>query len=216
MASRSTPVRARVADAILLVALQGLRAHSSAVKKLAAGRSPLYALAALVAALAIAIPAFGADPSAKPDASAKAKDKRPEVSVTLSGTIAKTTDEKGRPTFTMTVGGVTWELSAGPKWYWKDNSPLAPYVGKSVTVVGTHHEGDTDLDVTSVDGKALRGEGRPPWAGGPKVVGASHPGFGHGRDKAPGQLKDKTKAGTDADDANEPEASESPSATPGT
>jgi hypothetical protein len=180
------------------------------MKKLAGSRSPLYVLAALVVALVIAIPAFGADPSAKPDASAKPKDKGPEVSVTLTGTVAKTTDEKGRPTFTITVNGVTWELSAGPKWYWKDNSPLAAYVGKSVTVVGTHHEGDTDLDVSTIDGKALRGEGKPPWAGGPKVVGSAHPGFGHGRDKAPGQLKDKTKTGSDADETGEPEASASP------
>src|SRR5678815_1243050 len=162
------------------------------MNRLAGGRSPIYALIALGAALAIAIPVLGADPSAKPDNPGKSKDKGAEISVTITGTIVKATDEKGRPTFTMTVSGTTWELSAGPKWFWKDNSPLAAYVGKSVQVVGTHHEGDTDLDVTSIDGKALRGEGKPPWAGGPKVVGASHPGFGHGKANAPGQLKDKT------------------------
>jgi len=196
--------------------MQGLRVHASAVLTLPRRRFPLYVLAVVVVALAVAIPVLGADPSAKPDTPGKAKDKGAEISVTLTGTIVKATDDKGRPTFTMTVSGTTWELSAGPKWFWKDNSPLAAYAGKSVQVVGTHHEGDTDLDVTSIDGKALRGEGRPPWAGGPKVVGAAHPGFGHGRDKAPGQLKDKTKSGTDASDADEPEASESPSATPGT
>ena len=183
---------------ILLVALQGFRAHASAMKKLAHGRSPLYVLAAIVVAMLIAIPVLGADPTAKPGKSNEAKDKGAEISVTLNGTIAKTSDEQGRPTFTLTVNGVTWQLSAGPKWYWKDNSPLGAYVGKSVQVVGTHHEGDTDLDVTSIDGKALRGEGKPPWAGGPKVVGASHPGFGHGKANAPGQLKDKT--GTDSGD----------------
>jgi hypothetical protein len=75
---------------------------------------------------------------------------------------------------------------------------LAKYVGSSVTVKGTHHEGSQDLDVESVDGTALREEGRPPWAGGPRVVGESHPGWkgssdkpgnGLGRDGAPGQGK---------------------------
>ena len=172
---------------------------------------PVRLLVTFAVALVIAIPVLAANPTASPGAGGKGKDKGPEISVTLTGTIVKAADDKGRPTFTMTVNGVTWELSAGPKWFWKDNSPLAAYAGKSVQVVGTHHEGDTDLDVVSIDGKALRGEGRPPWAGGPKAVGATHPGFGHGKDKAPGQLKDKTKAGSDADDADEPEASESPS-----
>jgi hypothetical protein len=180
------------------------------MKRLTGPWLPVQLLIAFAIALVIAIPVIGANPTAKPDTPGKGKDKGPEVSVTLTGTIVKTTDEKGRPTFTMTVNGVTWELSAGPKWFWLDKSPLGTFVGKSVTVVGTHHEGDTDLDVTTIDGKALRGEGKPPWAGGPKVVGSAHPGFGHGRDKAPGQLKDKTKTGSDADETGEPEASASP------
>jgi hypothetical protein len=175
------------------------------MNRLAGGRSRIYALVVVAVALIIAIPVLGADPSAKPDDPGKSKaDKGAEISVTITGTVVKTTDEKGRPTFTMTVNGTTWELSAGPKWFWKDNSPLAAYAGKSVQVVGTHHAGDTDLDVTTIDGKALRGEGKPPWAGGPKVVGASHPGFGHGKANAPGQLKDKTKTET------EPESSTGP------
>jgi hypothetical protein len=164
--------------------------------------SPAYLFVALVVALVIAIPVLGADPSAKPENPGKSKDKGAEISVTLTGTIVKTTDEKGRPTFTMTVNGTTWELSAGPKWFWKDNNPIAAYVGKSVQVVGTHHEGDTDLDVQTIDGKALRGEGKPPWAGGWKALGKIHPGFGHGHDNAPGQLKDKT---TNPDESPEPE-----------
>lgn len=101
----------------------------------------------------------------------------------------------------MVVDGVTWELSAGPKWFWGVNNPLAAYVGKSVEVTGTYHTGEHDLGVATVDGKALRAAGKPPWAGGPKVVGSSHPGWkdghpgnGHGRENAPGQLKDKSKA----------------------
>ena len=106
----------------------------------------------------------------------------------------------------MTVGGVTWELSAGPKWYWGTKNPLAPFVGKSVEVAGTYHAGDTDFDIDTVDGKALRSAGKPPWAGGPKVVGKGHPGL-EGRQarqrswsrqcSRPG-LKDKS-AGTSSD-----------------
>lgn len=164
----------------------------------------------VVAAMVLAIPVLGADPSpsagapgqTKPDKAAKA-DRGPEIALTLRGTVVRTTDGKGRPSFTMTVDGTTWELSVGPKWYWGDRSPLAAFVGKSVEVVGTHHQGETELDVDTVDGTALRTSGKPPWAGGPKVVGSIHPGWkawkvdgkpgkGHGRDGAPGQTKDKS------------------------
>lgn len=160
-------------------------------------RRVLLPLAGLLALLLIAAPVFAAKP-VKPD-------KGPELAKTLAGTVASSEDAKGRATFTMTVGGVTWELSAGPKWYWGTKNPLAPFVGKSVEVAGTYHAGDTDLDIDTVDGKALRSAGKPPWAGGPKVVGKGHPGWkdgkpgnGHGRGNAPGQLKDKS-AGTSSD-----------------
>lgn len=166
----------------------------------------------LVAVLAIAVPVLGAHPSAKPEPPGQAKQekaaKSPEIALTLTGTVAKTTDAKGRPTFTMAVAGVTWELSAGPKWYWLDNSPLAAFVGKSVQVAGTHQAGETELDVDTVDGKALRAAGKPPWAGGPTAVGKIHPGWkastaegkpgnGNGRATAPGQTKDKSGDATD-------------------
>lgn len=185
-------------------------------------------LAVVIALLAISIPVLAASPppsadpgdsakpensakpekSAKPERSAKPEkpakpDKVPEVAITLKGTVEKTTDAKGRPSFTMTVDGKTWSLSAGPPWFWGDNNPLAAFVGKSVTIVGTTRTGAADVDVETVDGKALRAAGKPPWAGGPWVVGPSHPGWkswmaggkpgnGHGRDKAPGQLKKAT------------------------
>lgn len=157
-------------------------------------RRALLPVAGLITLLLIAAPVLAAKP-----------DKGPELAKTLSGTVAGSTDGKGRATFSMTVGGVVWELSAGPKWFHGANNPLAAYVGKSVEVTGTYHEGETSLDVDTVDGKALRASGKPPWAGGPKVVGRGHPGWkdsrpvrGHGREHAPGQLKDKTKA-PDAD-----------------
>jgi hypothetical protein len=177
----------------------------------------------LVAVLAIAVPVIAADPSpsAGPPGQQKAKepgnpgqgkgqakpDKGPELTKTLSGTVQQGTDDKGRPTFTVVVGGVTWELSAGPKWFYGDKSPLAKWAGKSVTVAGTYHEGETELDVETVDGQPIRDPGKPPWAGGPWVVGPSHPGWkdwmadgkpgkGHGRANAPGQQK----GSTDSDD----------------
>jgi len=175
-------------------------------------RSPRVFLpvAGLAALLLVVAPVLGASPSPKP---AKT-DKAPELTTTLTGTVASSEDAKGRATFTMVVAGVTWELSAGPKWFWGANNPLAAFVGKSVEVAGTYHAGKNDLHVVTVDGKALRAAGRPPWAGGPKVVGSSHPGWkdgkpgkgygrehapgaGHGREHAPGQNKDKSTTSDD-------------------
>lgn len=190
-----------------------------------AGRRLVLLVAGSILVLAIAIPVMGADPSPsagppgqtkpdkpdkspnpnKPDKAQKADKaaKAPEIAVTVTGTVTQTTDAKGRPTFTLTAGGTTWELSAGPKWYWGDRNPLAASVGKSVTVTGTHREGSTDLSVDTIDGVALRAAGKPPWAGGPWVVGPTHPGWkswmadgkpgkGHGRENAPGQDRDAT------------------------
>ncbi|MFL5717592.1 MAG: hypothetical protein ACJ77V_08445, partial [Chloroflexota bacterium] len=124
-----------------------------------------------IVVLAVAIPVLAADPSSppgqsKPDKSANpgqqkkaekaAKPKTPEVAVTVTGTVQQTTDGKGRPTFTLTANGKTWDLSAGPPWYWGDKNPLKAFVGKSVTVAGSTHEGSTEVDVETVDGKAIR------------------------------------------------------------
>jgi hypothetical protein len=174
-------------------------------------RAGLVILAGLTA-LAIAIPVLAASPGpssappghSKPEKSAK-PDRAPEIAVSLTGTITKGADDEGRPTFTMTAQGKTWTLSAGPSWFWGDKNPLAAYVGKSVTVAGTQEQGDTEVDVETVDGVALRAPGKPPWAGGPWVVGPTHPGWkswmaggkpghGHGRETAPGQLKKASPA----------------------
>lgn len=183
-------------------------------------RRSLLVVVALIGALAVAIPVLAASPSpasgppgqAKPDKSAKPEKgaKGPEVPVTVTGTIVQTTDDQGLPAFTLTAGGKTWDLSAGPSWYWGDKNPLKPFVGKSATIAGRSHAGDTELDIETVDGKAIRAPGKPPWAGGPWVVGKIHPGWkdwmaggkpgkGLGSKSAPGQLKDQT-----------PEAEESP------
>ena len=152
---------------------------------------------AVVATLAIGIPVLGADPSPsavppgqikpdtspnpnKPDKAGKEAEKAakdPEIDVTVEGTVQQSTDGQGQPTFTLVAGGTTWELSAGPAWYWGAKNPLAAYVGKSVKVAGSSHQGSTELDVATVDGTAIRAAGKPPWAGGPWVVGATHPGW---------------------------------------
>lgn len=163
--------------------------------------------------LAVAVPVLGADPSPPVEPPGQAKERKadrgPEITGTLRGTLGQTTDERGRPTWTLEADGVTWELSAGPKWFWEGaDHPLAAWVGQPVEVAGTYREGETELDVETVNGQALRAPGKPPWAGGPAVVGEAHPGWkawkadgkpgnGHGRDGAPGQRKDKP---TDAED----------------
>jgi hypothetical protein len=119
--------------------------------------------------------------SEKPDKADKDKDnkgdKTPEVAITLRGTIASTTGDKGFPTFTMSSGGKIYELEAGPPWFWGANHPLAKFVGKTVTITGEAEAGGTDVDVEAVDGTAIRAPGKPPWAGGWKVVGERHPGW---------------------------------------
>lgn len=135
-------------------------------------------LSVLIGALLLlgVVPAFvlAVPPSGPPGLS---KEKPPEVEVTLEGTVASATDDRGRTHFSLTVGDVTYELSAGPHWYWRDNNPLAAHVGQEVTVVGESAEGSTDVDVRSVNGTEIRTRGRPPWAGGWKTVGAQHPGW---------------------------------------
>jgi hypothetical protein len=189
-------------------------------------RRSSFLLVGVTAAMAIAIPVWAASPSPsanpsgatqpdkteKPDKTAKpgnageVADDANEVAVTAQGTVATTTDAKGDHHYTLTGGGKTWDLSAGPPWFWGDKNPLNAYVGKSVTVVGTTETGGTEIDVTTVDGKAIRAPGKPPWAGGPWVVGPTHPGWkpwmaggkpGKSKDSTtvPGKTQDDTVGG---------------------
>jgi hypothetical protein len=173
----------------------------TARRRLAAG------IAAAVAIVALAFPVLAASPtpSASPGASANVHDNGngkgkgaanqagvrpdkshgPETPVTLSGTIATGTDADGNPTFTLQAAGKTYDLSAGPPWFWGDKNPLNAYVGKSVTVAGNSEGGGTEVDVETVDGKAIRDPGKPPWAGGPKAVGPAHPGYKAWKDAKP-------------------------------
>lgn len=162
-------------------------------------RSALTGLALVALVALVAVPAIAADPSAAPGKPDKTKVEK--AATTLTGQVSAATNAEGKPTYTLRSGGTTYVLEAGPAWFFGTNHPLKPYVGKSVTIVGEKSAGSNEVDVTSVDGKALRAAGKPPWAGGWKVVGERHPGWSQekaDRFKAkfgdcfpPGQCKDK-------------------------
>ncbi len=155
------------------------------------GWRPAAAIVALIVVAALALPVLAADPSADPGASpgaggggkpdkpdkANRANKAPEVAITLNGAVAMATDANGRQTFSLNSGGTTYQLNAGPPWFWGATNPLAKFAGKTATITGEVHVGETDVDVLTVDGTAIRAAGKPPWAGGWKVVGEKHPGW---------------------------------------
>ena len=167
-------------------------------------------IVALLGLLAVPVLAGG---QGKGNAPGQAKDKVEKAPITISGTIEVATDENGNDTYTLTDGGTTYTLEAGPPWFFGKNHPLKPFVGQSVTVDGEVAEGGTEVEVLAVNGQAIREPGKPPWAGGWKVVGERHPGWSQEKadrfkDKfgdcfPPGQCKDKPKPGSD--DEAEPE-----------
>lgn len=147
--------------------------------------APLAMLILLSAALAV--PAFGAEPSGppgppgqgnKPDhAGPKDKAKDSKEPITLRGTVSKATDESGGTIYQLTSGGTTYTLDAGPAWFLGSKHPLEPVVGETVTIVGEIADGSTEVDVETIDGSAVREGGKPPWAGGWQRVGEKHPGW---------------------------------------
>ena len=121
---------------------------------------------------------------------------------TLKGVLTTGTDADGDPAYF--IG--TTRIGVGPPWFWGDKNPLAPYVGKTVTLTGHMDQGKPastnpngkakaaegpEFEVYTVNGTTVRAPGKPPWAGGPKVVGEKHPGYKGwsqgqaGKDKAP-------------------------------
>ena len=190
--------------------------------------NPAAILAIAVLAIAVALPVLAASPapSAAPAASGHGSEatrapkasEAPEVQVTIRGQVGSTTDGQGRPAFTLQANGKTLSLSAGPPWFFGTKNPLMPFVGKTVTIVG-EQSGD-EIDVTSVDGTALRAPGKPPWAGGWKVVGNVHPGWSQAKgDRQAAKAKAQVAcaaAGQCKDDGAEPAESAEPSETAGT
>jgi len=164
----------------------------------------LPALAILLAVLAVPVLAGG-----NPNAPGQQKDKKPSSPITITGTVEKAQGEDGEASYTLTDGGKTYTLDAGPKWFFGKNYPLEPFVGKSVTIDGEVAEGSTEVDVHAVDGTAIREPGKPAWAGGWRVVGKDHPGWT--KEKAdrfaakfgdcwpPGHCKDKPGRGNSSD-----------------
>jgi len=161
-----------------------------------------------VAMLIVAVPVLAA--GGKSNAPGQQKDKEPATPITISGVVESTEDADGESGYTLTDGGTTYVLEAGPKWFFDAGAhPLEKYVGKDVTIDG-ELGADNHVDVLSIDGTALREPGKPPWAGGWKVVGEKHPGWSQAkadRFKAkfgdcfpPGQCKDKPAKGTDEGD----------------
>lgn len=201
MAGRSPNAR----DVLVLLALVGVIALYE-LPVLAASPSPGASVAPAAAS--------SAAPSTKPEKSREPKpakaDKAPEVAVSVTGVVGQRTAADGAGEYTLTRGSTVLVLNAGPAWFFKDQHPLAPFVGKTVTIAGEQRTGSTEVDVISVDGAALREPGKPPWAGGWKRVGKDHPGWTQekwdrwqAKAKAdarglecfpPGQCKDKTKA----------------------
>jgi hypothetical protein len=143
-------------------------------------RGPIALALLVVVAVVLAIPVLAASPSpsggpGNGNGKGPKASHEPEVQVTLRGSVTATTNADGSVDYTMTANGKTLKLEAGPKWFWGDKNPLKAFVGKTVTIIG-EQSGD-EVDVTSVDGTAIRAAGKPPWAGGWKVVGKTHPGW---------------------------------------
>lgn len=163
----------------------------------------LVGIVALLAAIIVPVLA------AKPGDSEKAA-KGP---ITLTGTVQLAADSKGRPAYTLTSGLTTYTLKAGPRKLTGASSPLNQYVGQSVTITGALAGGNNQVNVLSINGTALHGNGRPAWAGGWKAAGAGRPGRSQADCFPPGQCKDKANRGNDengdeADESEPPEASE--------
>ena len=208
MTRRSLPTRGLVGflGVTLVIGLIAIPVFAAAPSSAPAAVSPT--------ASPIATKAPKPDKSPKPARGPKAE-RAPEVAVTVTGTVGTRTDADGRTEYTLTTGGTVRVLDAGPSWFHGNDHPLKPFVGEQVTIAGEQRAGEDELEVTSVDGTAIRAPGKPPWAGGWKVVGKDHPGWTqekwdrwHSKLEArgvacwpPGQCKDKPK-GTDdpADD----------------
>lgn len=170
MARRSDP--ARGVAAILAVAVLIALVAIPAVAAPSAERAGSSAVDPIAAPTATPEPAGSPKPGKPPKAP-----KEPATPVTATGTVGSRTDAKGRTEYTLTSGSVVRVLSAGPPWFYGDDHPLKAYVGKAVTVTGSTRAGSDEIDVTTVDGTAIREPGKPPWAGGPKAVGSAHPGW---------------------------------------
>ena len=117
-------------------------------------------------------------------------DEETPATETRTGVLDAVTDADGDVEYELTDDeGNTVPLSVGPPWFWGDNHPLDGISGE-VIVTGelddgippaqasdaNRADGAPSFDVFTVNGETIRAAGKPPWAGGPAVVGESHPG----------------------------------------
>ena len=105
------------------------------------------------------------------------------ASNTTSGTIVAVENADGSTTYYLqSEDGQVVELSFGPAWFWGPLSALWPEAvdGATVEIGGNVRDGmpseAAPVKVNTVNG-AKRAQGKPPWAGGPKVQGPAHPGY---------------------------------------
>ncbi|MFV2064303.1 MAG: hypothetical protein ACC726_12440 [Chloroflexota bacterium] len=148
-----------------------------------------FASAPLVAALALSGIAAGATAQEPADSAGDSA----SVSST-TGTVVAVEDGDGLTGYFLQLeDGTLVELSFGPSWFWGELNPFAALVDSVVTVGGQLRDGrpgenasgtakeqaakDPVVKVRTIDG-SRRDKGKPPWAGGPKVVGEVHPGYG--------------------------------------
>jgi hypothetical protein len=131
---------------------------------------------AVPAATGAPSPAATGDEDDENDEGSSAEAEKAEAPpITLTGVVGVQADGK-HPHYTLTVGSLVYQLETGPWWFWGDAHPLAPFVGKAATIRG-EAEGTNAIEVFSANGTTIREPGKPPWAGGPKVVGEKHPGW---------------------------------------
>jgi hypothetical protein len=143
---------------------------------------------AMTTSLSVALP-LAALAGDEPDAGTAAQNE-----TTTTGEIVAVTDGSGHTSYVLRLAdGTEIALSFGPSWFSGLFDPLDALVGTTVDVGGhvavdgpnehasatgqEHAANKPKLKVRSVDGTPLRSKGKPPWAGGPKVVGESHPGY---------------------------------------
>jgi hypothetical protein len=171
---------ARRSRLLMLALTGGVLALVAAVPVLGQAAAPNARTAVTPAASdpAASAPTASEKPGKGPKADKHQKDDaEPEAPVTLSGTIGTRTDEDGGTKYTLTVGSTVYELEVGPPWFWGDANPLKASVGKSVTIEGDEEGATSSVEVRVLDGTTIREPGKPPWAGGWKVVGKAHPGW---------------------------------------
>jgi len=124
---------------------------------------------------------------------ASGQDAEPQVE-SLTGTVIAVVDTEGVTEYFLELAdGTQVKLDMGPAWFWTSGGPLAGLVGQEVTLGGhlsdgvpnenasdvakEHATGEEAFDVHFINGEPLWITSRPPWAGGPAVVGETHPGF---------------------------------------